>query len=92
MKWLPRLALAARRELTSCNLAQAPLRTQAPFVKDAWRSQTLTYHVYAAGVWGWGWGGLELITAGTQLTDQYQPIRKLPAVESSLGMPEDLCP
>lgn len=56
MKWLPRLALAARRELTSCNLAQAPLRTQAPFVKDAWRSQTLTYHVYAAEVWGVGVG------------------------------------
>lgn len=37
-------------------------------------------------------GGLELITAETQFTDQYQPIRKLPAVESSLGMPDDLCP
>lgn len=37
-------------------------------------------------------GGPELITAGTQFTDQYQPIRRLPAVESSLGMPDDLCP
>ena len=59
--------------------------------KGCLEAPTLTYHAHAEGVWGWG-GGLELITAETQFTDQYQPIRKLPAVESSLGMPDDLCP
>lgn len=79
MKRLPGLAAAARRELTSyIQPFSGPFKDPSSICKGCSEAPNLDlHHAHAVSFFG---GRLELITKGAQFTDQYQPIRRLPAV------------